>query len=321
MARTGLLGTPVNLGDDDGVGIDDGHLIVELVDFVPLGLLQVGLGQFLVLAAVPAVVVVDGIANVVARDGIGLIVGIAGLPARAGHPDDAGEAVGADEVDNGLEIVVHGLLVVGVLRVPDAYRLVGQLDADLSGILADGVVLGEEVPDVEQVLLVVVAHLQVARTDPRRADDDVQAVLHGPLYEWEVERLHVVGEARGVEVLDVGLAAGISGLSGRTGICIAVVVGPCRFQVQAEDCTLRLLEGSEQFLEIIEAALAAGIVVAPAPAAVIEPGTRRVHHAVKHHVVAVGVDQPLSFHMERGQRLHALCSECCAGHEAHHAAH
>ena len=213
MAAAGVLRTPVNLGDNDGVGIDHRHLVVELVNLVLLGLLQVSSRQFLVLAAVPAVVVVYGIAYVVARYGVGLIVGIAGLPARARYPHDARKAVGANLVDHRLEVVVHGLLVVGILRVLDAHGLVSQLDANLPGILADGVVLREQVPDVEQVLLVIVAYAKVARTYARRTDDDIHAVLHGPLHQGEVERLHVVGQARRVEVLDVGLSAGIGRLS------------------------------------------------------------------------------------------------------------
>ena len=62
MAGTFLVGTPVNLSDDDGVGVDHGHLIVEVRD---LGL-WVGVT---VAAAVPASVVVYGIADVVALDG------------------------------------------------------------------------------------------------------------------------------------------------------------------------------------------------------------------------------------------------------------
>ena len=252
MAGAWFLRTPVNLGDDDGVGVDDGHLVVELLNLLTLACLDVLVAvNALVAAAVPAGVVVDGVTDVIAGDGVGLVIGIARLPAGAGHPDDAGEAVLADLVDHGLEEVVKGLLVVGVRGALDADRLIGQLNADLARVLADGVVLGEEVPDVDEVLLVVVADLNVAGADPRWSHDNIHAVLHGALHQGEVERLQIGRQSGWVEVLDVGLAGVLGRLSEGYGVGVAVVVGPGGVHVQAEYVALGLLESLEQFLKVV----------------------------------------------------------------------
>ena len=152
VASALLRGTPVHFGDDDGVGVHHWHLLVELVNLV----LWVGCS---VATAVPSAVVVHGIADVVALNGIGGIAGVVGLPACTGHPDDACEAVSAYAVDDGLEEVVKRLRVILTLGVLQRYRFIGQLNANLSGILLDGVVLREGVPHRHQVVVVVVAYL------------------------------------------------------------------------------------------------------------------------------------------------------------------
>ena len=102
----------------------------------------------------------------------------------------------------------------------------------------------------------------------------------------------------------------------RVNVLVAVVVGPGRFQMQAEDVALGLLQASVQFLEVGQTTLAPGIVVAPAPSATVEPGTRRVHDTVEHHMITMGIDEPLTLDVERRQRLdtlgrHAQSSNCC----------
>ena len=63
MASAGLLGAPVYLRNNDGVSVYHGYLIVEVIDFI---LRRWGV----VAAAVPARIVMDGIADIAARDGI-----------------------------------------------------------------------------------------------------------------------------------------------------------------------------------------------------------------------------------------------------------
>ena len=301
-----LEGAPVDFGDDDGVGVHHGNLIVELGDFPLGGGLYIVGREVLVVAAVPAVVVVHCIAEVDILDGEGGVVGIAGLPSCSWHPDDALEAVLANLVDHGLEEVAQGRLVAGAVGIFHAYGFIGQLDADLSWIATNGVVLGEDIPDCSQIFLIVVVHANLTRAHSGRTHNDVKPMSHGFLHEREIERFQVSLQARLAEMRDIGFAAylmpqrvvGLAVFLGETFGCDVAVVGPRGFQMQAEHRAMCLLESREKFLEIVQAALATGVVVAPAPAAVVEPRTRGVHHSVKHHMIAVGVHQPTTLHMD-----------------------
>ena len=301
VALAGLLRTPVHLGNDDWRGVHHRHLLVELPNLI-------GAARRSIATAIPAAVVVNGIADVVALNGIGGIVGIVGLPTRARSPDDAREAIRTNLVDDGLEVVVQRLRIVLAVGILQRHRLVGELDADLAGILTDGVVLRERVPHREQVFLIVVAHLQIARTNTRRTHHDIHAVIKCLAGNGEIERLQIVGEARRVELPDVGLARGVSRLPLRTRPSVAAVrvVGPRRVHVQTEHVAMGLLESDEEFLKVVDAALAAGIVVRPAPASAVEPGAGRVHHAMQHHMISVCVYQPATLDVQRRQGLHAL---------------
>ena len=125
MAGTSLLRAPVNLGDNNGVGVDHRHLIMELTDlFLLAGLNVLVPVNTFIATAVPARVVMHSIADVIASDGIVLIVSIARLPACTGNPDNTRKAVFADFVDNGLEEVVHGLSISLALGVLQVHRLV-----------------------------------------------------------------------------------------------------------------------------------------------------------------------------------------------------
>ena len=251
----------------------------------------------------------DGIADVIALDGMCLVALVVRLPAGTGCPDDACEAVGTDLVHDGLEVVVQRLCVFFVLGVLQVHRLVGKFDADMSCMLLHETLLREDVPNGRQILLVVVAHLQVARTDTRGAYHDVHTVLHRLLCKVQVEGIQEMRQTLRVELADVCLATGVSSLACRTCIHITVVgiVRPGRVEVQTEDRTLRLLQSREDLFEIVQALLRTGIVVVgvvrpgrtPPPA--VEIHIRRVHHTVQHHLVPLRIHQPLPFHMERGQ--------------------
>ena len=302
VALAGLLRTPVHLGDNHGVGIHHGHLFMELVDLVRRTRRGVA-------AAIPAAIVVHGIADVIALDGICGIVGIVSLPTRTRHPNDSRKAIGANLVNHRLEEIVQRLRVILSVGVLQRHGLVGELDADLAGILLDGVVLREQVPHRQQVVLIVVAHLQIAWTYARRAHHDIHAVIHGIAGNREVERLQIRGETVGIELPDVGLALSVFSWllpRPRPGVAVVRVVGPSRFEVQAEYVALRHLQSLEEFLEVVDAASTASIVVRPSPATVVKPGTRRIHHAVQHHVISVCVGQPASLDMQCRQGFHAL---------------
>ena len=309
-----LDGTPIDLGDEDGIGLDDRHLLLELGDELALALLDVGVAVHLpVVAAVPARIDMHGIADVIALDGVDGVVGIARLEARTRHPDDALEAVGPNHIDDGLEVVVQGTVLLpfkgrleGVFA-PYINRLVGKLDAHQPGVRADEFVAGDDVPDFHEVLLVVVAHLEERRTDARRPHDDVLPVGEGFLGNRHIERLHVVLEALRVEVADVGLASRTLPLAPCSRIKEVLVVGPSRVEVEAEDVAVGYLEACQHLLEVIEAASETFVVVAPAPPAAVEPGIGRVHHSVQHDAIAAVVHQPSPIDMQGRQRLLSLC--------------
>ena len=303
-----LDGAPIDLGDEDGIGLDDRHLLLELSDELALALLDVGVAVHLaVVASVPAGIDVDGIADVAAFDGMDGVVGIARLEACTRHPDDALEAIGSDHIDDGLEVVVQSFRIVlapcSLPLAPYINRLVGKLQSYLTVVFADGIVLRDDVPDFHQVLLVVVADLEIEGADAWRPYDDVHPVCQSSLRQRNIERRHVVPEAVGVEVADVGLATCAFGLTGGTAIGEVAVVGPGRVEVQAEDVAVGFLKSREHLLEVILAALHALFVVAPAPPPAIEPGIGCVHHAVQYDAVAFIVHQPSPFDMERRKRF------------------
>ena len=78
--------------------------------------------------------------------------------------------------------------------------------------------------------------------------------------------------------------------------------------MQTEDIAVCLLQGRKDFLEVVQAVGCARRIIATTPITMmtvtvlvtIEPHTRRIHHTVEHHMVAVSIDQPLAFHMEGG---------------------
>ena len=260
----------------------------------------------LVAATIPARVVMHCIADIVARDGVGFIVRVARLPSRAGHPYDTREAIGPDAVYYRLEEVVQRLRVLCIARIFQTHRLVCQLNADLTRILADRVILREQVPHVQEIFLVVVAHLQIAWTDSRRTYDNIHAMLHRLLHQREVKRFQVRSQPSRVEMLDVCFAGSVVRLTRGDRVRIVVVVGPCRLQVQAEHIAVRSLQARVELLEISQTPGAALVVVAPAPSSAVEPCARRVHDTVQNYVVAVRIHQPFAFYMECGQWPHTL---------------
>ena len=73
---------------------------MELLDFFLLAFLDILIAiHALVAAAIPARVVVDGITDVVALDGMGLVILVIRLPASAWSPDNTRKPVGADLIE------------------------------------------------------------------------------------------------------------------------------------------------------------------------------------------------------------------------------
>ena len=149
-----------HLGDNDRIGHHHGHGIRERLNIR----LRVVFG---VISTVPSYVVVYGVSDVLALDGVGSIAAVVSLPTGSRHPDDAREAVGAYLVDDGLEEVVHGLGRFLALSIVEFDRFVGQFYRDGSGVGLDDRVFADHVPDVEQIFLIGIADLDLTRTDAR----------------------------------------------------------------------------------------------------------------------------------------------------------
>jgi len=128
-----LLRTPVDLRDDDGMGVNHRHGLMELPDAI----FRIGLA---VTCAIPAGIIMDGIADVITADGISGVAAIVALPSTSRHPDDAGEAIGTYFVDDRLEELLQRLGRLLSYAVSDLHRFIGQFDGQLSGIFAHGIV-------------------------------------------------------------------------------------------------------------------------------------------------------------------------------------
>ena len=102
--------TPVHFSDDDRSRVDYRHLLAELTDVVLFV-------ATVVTASEPARIVVNGIADVIALNGMGGIAGVVGLPSGSRSPDDTCEAVGTYLVDDGLEVVVKGCRIIFSIAV------------------------------------------------------------------------------------------------------------------------------------------------------------------------------------------------------------
>ena len=294
----------------------DRHLLLELPDEVLLALLYVSVAvHLLVVTTVPARIDMHGITDVLAFDGMDGIVGIARLEARARHPDDALEAIGSYDIDDGLEVVVQSLRVVLALTVLDVDGLVGKFDGYQPWVLEDRVVPRYDIPDLHQVLLIVIAHLEVEGAHAWRPHHDVLPMTESLHCQRNIKPLHVELEAFGIEVADVCLASCTLSLALCYGIEIVLVVGPDGIEMQTEDVAVGYLEACQHLLEVIEAAIESLVVVAPAPPAAVEPGIGRIHHAMQHNMIALVVHQPTPIDMNRRHTLHlCLCHQGCQTH-------
>ena len=99
------------------------------------------------------------------------------------------------------------LWIVLPLSVSYVDWLIGQLKADLSAVFLNRVILGDDVPYFHQVLVVVVAYLDVARADTRRTHHHVLSMFDGIFGQFEVKTLQEGLQTCGVELADVGLTA------------------------------------------------------------------------------------------------------------------
>ena len=176
------------------------------------------------------------------------------------------------------------------------YRLVGELNHHCSSISKHVGVLGYDVPNGFQILLIVVANSQVLRTYSRWAHDDVKSVVECFLSDWPINGTHVLFKTGTAETADVSLACFAS--------CrlFVWVVGPAWVEVQTEEVAistlLRVSNSSEQFLKIVETCIHRTIVAGIPPAIAVEIRIWRIHHTMQHDLVAIRVSELIALHVE-----------------------
>ena len=175
----GVLRTPVNLGNNNRVGINYRHLLMELLNLV----LRIGIG---IAAAIPSSIVMNGITDVIALDRISSITGIVGLPSSTRRPDNTRKAVFADLIDDRLEIVMERFGIVLILGISQVNRFVGQLNTNLTGMILHKFLLREHIPYIHQILIIIIAHLQVMRTYTGRAYYYVHTIFHSHLGQFQI---------------------------------------------------------------------------------------------------------------------------------------
>ena len=100
------------------------------------------------------------------------------------------------------------LRIVLIIRISDIHRFVGQFDAYLTGMVLHKSLLRHDIPHPDQIFLVVVAHLQIAGTDAWWAHHHEEAVVHGFLSDFQIERREERLQTLGIELFDISLTRG-----------------------------------------------------------------------------------------------------------------
>lgn len=203
---------------------------------------------------------------------------------------------------------MHYLTAVLVLAVgiEHCYRLVGQFEGYLPCILADAVVFADDVPHVQEVLVIDTSHVDTTGADARWTNHDVHSVAQGLLHDGPIDGTQILRQSCTTEVLYVGLA-----VARLVAVVRGVVVCPTRVEVKAEHITVRAQFGVgnavKDLVEVVYACGDAGIVRAATPAVVVEVGTRGVHDTMKYHLVTFVILQPLAVYMERWHLIQLVC--------------
>ena len=184
---------------------------------------------------------------------------------------------------------MQSFLIAATTGILHAYRLISQLQTNLTSVSTDIFILRNNVPYRQQIFLIITIHTNLARTYTRWTHYDIHAVFHGLLHQREIKRLKVILQASLTEMGDVCLAfhylsyrvySLVFSVLRESSSSNTIVIGPCWFQMQAEYITFGLLQSSKQFLEIVKTTLTSCIIITPAPATVIKPSTWGIHHTV-----------------------------------------
>ena len=197
-----LLGCPVHLGHHDGGEVGDRTylLVPSALELLVIHVRCVGST-----AVEPSRIAVNGIADILSRDGVVCVARVIGLVSQTRHQDDV-IAILTHHVHYLLEEVMH-LLEAAVAAVSglDLDGLVGQLKHDV-GVVAQLGVLGHYLPHLHQVLVVFPAHGDVLRAYAGRTHHHIEPFAHGIEGHGHEHLVQVLPEAFHAEGGDVVLA-------------------------------------------------------------------------------------------------------------------
>ena len=239
----------------------------------------------------------DGIADVLALNGIGGIAAVLRLVAQARHPDDVVRPVVADHVHHALEEggqalkLRHRGAAHRSVRAHDVDRLVGQLEHHAPIAFQLGMAR-HDVPHRDEEGVVVIAHGNLFRTDSGRAQHHVQPFSVGIFHHGNEHLVQVLAEAGGREAFVAFVANGLLiGIVAPVGIHVhADVVHPPAGPLHAVN--LPLVPGQT------------GSHVVVVPSVLVEEGTEGHAVAVEVHHLARIVAQVPPAHVQPRHGLH-----------------
>ena len=310
-----FLRTPIDFGDNDGVRIYYRHRLSELLDErFPIGIL--------VAVIIPSHVGMHSVAYIIAFDGIALITSVIALPSRPGHPNDTVETVGTYLVHDGLEEIIRGACAFQTVGIVNVHRFVGQFNGHLPAMFLDVGIARNDVPHLQQVVLIVPVYFDATGAYAGRTHDYIKPMVQCLFYDFPIERGQIRAKPFLTELRDIGLA-GFFSRNGKVRI-----IRPTRIQMKPEHIAIGSLRGirnsREELVEILDAVFFGSIVGSIPPTVIIKIRAWRIHHAVQHHFVAMGVCQILPVYMNgrRNFRAHRNCRQQQSGkHKVFHSSH
>ena len=205
--------------------------------------------RVVIAASIPATIVVNGITDVPAFDRMLCIAAIVLLPCSSRSPDDTCKAVAADLVNDRLEEIMKSLRVILIIGILQTYRLIGELYTDLSGMILHKLLLREDIPDIQQILVIVVTNFQRSWTYARRTNHHVHTMIQGFLYQFQIYCRQPFRIACFAEMRDIGLTAYflpirvygyiLTILRNLRESCSSdiIIICPCRVHVKTEHST------------------------------------------------------------------------------------
>ena len=127
----------------------------------------------IVTTVIPARIVVYSITDIIVLDRVFGITAIVRLVACTRHPDNAIKPIVTDFINHWLEIIVKRLCIVLIVRILNIHRLICQFYANLTGMLFHKGLLRNNIPNIYQILLIIIVYFQITRTHSWRTNHDI----------------------------------------------------------------------------------------------------------------------------------------------------